>query len=79
VAAGLEFIEVFVDTPLEECERRDPKGLYKRARAGEIAGFTGIDDPYEEPLTPELILRPVDGSAAEQAQRIITLIQQRQR
>ncbi|MEN9823157.1 MAG: Bifunctional enzyme CysN/CysC [Actinomycetota bacterium] len=78
-AAGLEFIEVFVDTPLEECERRDPKGLYKRARAGEIAGFTGIDDPYEEPLTPELILRPVDGSAAEQAQRIITLIQQRQR
>ena len=78
-AAGLEFVEVFVDTPLEECERRDPKGLYKRARAGEIAGFTGIDDPYEEPLTPELILRPVDGSAVEQAQRIVALLQQRQR
>jgi len=77
--AGLEFVEVFVDTPLEECERRDPKGLYKRARAGEIAGFTGIDDPYEEPSQPELILRPVDGTATEQAQRIIALLQQRQR
>ncbi len=51
-----DFIEVFVDTPIEVCEQRDPKGLYKKARAGEIKGFTGIDDPYEEPLKPELVL-----------------------
>lgn len=51
-----EFIEVYVDTPIEVCEQRDPKGLYKKARAGEIKGFTGIDDPYEEPLQPELVL-----------------------
>jgi adenylylsulfate kinase len=51
-----EFIEIFVDTPIEVCEQRDPKGLYKKARAGEIKGFTGIDDPYEEPLAPELVL-----------------------
>ena len=52
-----EFIEVFVDTPIEICEARDPKGLYKKARAGEIKGFTGIDDPYEAPHAPELTLR----------------------
>ena len=51
-----EFIEVFVDAPIEVCEQRDPKGLYKKARAGEIKGFTGIDDPYEEPVAPELVL-----------------------
>ena len=51
-----EFIEVFVDAPLEVCEQRDPKGLYKKARAGEIKGFTGIDAPYEQPLSPELVL-----------------------
>jgi len=51
-----DFIEVFVDAPLEVCEKRDPKGLYKKARAGEIKGFTGIDDPYEAPLKPELRL-----------------------
>jgi bifunctional enzyme CysN/CysC len=54
---GLDFVEVFVDTPIEECERRDPKGLYARARSGEIRGMTGIDDPYEAPLHPELVLR----------------------
>lgn len=52
-----DFVEVFVDTPLELCERRDPKGLYHKARAGEIKGFTGIDDPYEAPLNPELHLQ----------------------
>ena len=52
-----DFIEVFVDAPLEVCEARDPKGLYKKARAGEIKGFTGIDDPYEAPLKPELAAR----------------------
>lgn len=52
-----EFVEVFVDTPLDVCEDRDPKGLYKKARAGEIKGFTGIDDPYEAPDNPEITLR----------------------
>jgi adenylylsulfate kinase len=55
LAAG-DFIEIFVDAPLEVCEARDPKGLYKKARAGELKGFTGIDDPYESPLSPELRL-----------------------
>jgi adenylylsulfate kinase len=55
-----DFVEIFVDTPIDECEARDPKGLYKKARAGEIKGFTGIDDPYEVPESPELVL---DGSA----------------
>lgn len=53
-AAGGRFLEVFVAAPLEVCERRDPKGLYKKARRGELKGFTGIDDPYEEPLAPEV-------------------------
>lgn len=51
-----DFVEVFVDTPIEICETRDPKGLYKMARAGKIRNFTGIDDPYEAPLEPELLL-----------------------
>jgi adenylylsulfate kinase len=55
--AGIAFVEVFVDTPIEVCEARDPKGLYKKARAGQIKGFTGIDDPYEPPHRPELTLR----------------------
>ncbi len=55
MAAG-DFIEIFVDAPIEVCEARDPKGLYKKARAGELKGFTGIDDPYEAPLKPELVL-----------------------
>ncbi len=59
-AAGLPFLEVFVDTPIEVCEARDPKGLYKKARAGEIKGFTGIDDPYEAPLSAEIQLRTAD-------------------
>jgi bifunctional enzyme CysN/CysC len=57
-AIGLDFVEVFVDTPLEECERRDTKGLYAKARAGEISGMTGIDDPYEAPTSPDVILKP---------------------
>ncbi len=55
--AGVKFIEVFVDTPIEICEERDPKGLYKKARAGEIKGFTGIDDPYEAPENAELVIK----------------------
>jgi bifunctional enzyme CysN/CysC len=54
--ARLRFLEVFVDTPIEVCEARDPKGLYAKARAGEITGFTGVDDPYEAPEHPELRL-----------------------
>ncbi len=55
-AADLPFLEVWVNTPIEECERRDPKGLYVKARAGELKGFTGIDDAYEEPLHPDMLL-----------------------
>jgi adenylyl-sulfate kinase len=55
---GLRFVEVFVNTPLEECERRDPKGLYARARAGKLSGFTGVDDPYEAPSSPDVELAP---------------------
>jgi adenylylsulfate kinase len=55
-AAKMPFIEIFVNTPIATCEQRDPKGLYKKARAGELKGFTGIDDPYEEPLKPELTI-----------------------
>lgn len=58
--ADLPFVEVFVDTPLDVCEQRDPKGLYAKARAGEISGMTGIDDPYEAPEQPELRLVPGD-------------------
>src|SRR5699024_2383835 len=63
--ADLPFTEVFVDTPLEECEARDPKGLYAKARAGEITEFTGVSAPYEPPLTPDVHIRPEDGSASE--------------
>lgn len=69
-AAGIRFVEVFVDTPLEICEERDPKGLYAKARAGEITQMTGIDDPYEAPLTPELTLVPADGSAMAMAAKL---------
>ncbi|HET8553930.1 MAG TPA: adenylyl-sulfate kinase, partial [Rhodanobacteraceae bacterium] len=66
-----EFHEVFVDTPLEVCEQRDVKGLYAKARAGEIANFTGIGSPYEVPDAPELHLQTVDASADTLAQRVV--------
>lgn len=69
--AALPFFEVFVDTPLELCEQRDPKGLYAKARAGEITGFTGIDDPYEAPEAPELVLRPADGDPVTMAAAVL--------
>ncbi|MEM7341625.1 MAG: adenylyl-sulfate kinase [Actinomycetota bacterium] len=75
-AAELPFLEVFIDTPLEECERRDPKGLYAKARAGEIRGMTGIDDPYEAPISPEHRFVPEDGTATEVAQRLVDAIGQ---
>jgi bifunctional enzyme CysN/CysC len=61
---GVRFVEVFVDTPIELCEQRDPKGLYAKARAGEITGFTGIDDPYEAPVDPDITLEPGPSPAA---------------
>ncbi len=70
-----EFIEVFVDAPLEVCEQRDPKGLYKKARAGEIKGFTGIDDPYEAPVAPELILLAAEKTPDILADEVITFLQ----
>ena len=60
---GFSFIEVYVNTPLEECERRDAKGMYSKARRGELKNFTGIDDPYEAPVQPELILETLENSA----------------
>ncbi len=69
--AGLPFVEVFVDTPIEQCEARDPKGMYAKARAGEITGFTGVDDPYEAPERAELVLRPEDGDPVAQAAKIM--------
>ena len=71
---GLRFFEVFVDTPIEICEERDPKGLYKKARSGEIKGFTGIDDPYEEPSSPDLTLTPEIGSPENGARLVLELI-----
>jgi sulfate adenylyltransferase len=71
---GEGFIEIFMDTPLEVCESRDIKGMYAKARAGEIKGFTGIDDPYEEPLTPELTLKTVDISPEENAAIVLNYL-----
>jgi len=66
-----EFIEIFVDTPLQQCIARDPKGLYKRAIAGEIKHFTGVDQAYEAPEQPDLHLMAGDASAAALAQQVI--------
>ncbi len=71
---SLDFIEVFVDTPLEVCERRDPKGLYRRARAGQIPNMTGIGDPYEPPESPDLIAKTQDESLDEIVERILSLL-----
>jgi adenylylsulfate kinase len=60
-----DFVEVFADTPIEVCERRDAKGLYARARAGELKGFTGVDDPYEAPLAPEVVCRTAEETVDE--------------
>jgi bifunctional enzyme CysN/CysC len=73
-AAGLPFLEVFVDTPIELCEQRDVKGLYAKARAGELTGFTGVDDPYEPPLSPELRLVPEDGDPQRMAAKVLALL-----
>jgi adenylylsulfate kinase len=70
-----EFIEVFVDCPLEECERRDPKQLYAKARAGEIKDFTGIDSPYEAPEQPEITIRSNQLSVEEAVQLVLGYLQ----
>lgn len=73
-----EFIEIFVDTPIEECARRDPKGLYEKARAGKIANFTGISSPYEEPEHPELRLSTIDSEPTDLALQIEDFLARRQ-
>ncbi len=76
-AAGMDFIEVFVDCSLEAAESRDPKGLYKKARAGEIKNFTGIDDPYEAPSNPEIHLHSDKQTLSEEVNQIIELLRER--
>lgn len=75
--AKLPFLEVFVDLPIEVAEQRDPKGLYKKARAGQIKGFTGIDDPYEAPAQPELHLRTDQLSIQESVEKLLELLELR--
>ena len=72
-----EVLEVFVDTPVEICEQRDPKGLYATARAGEIPNFTGISDPYESPENPELVIETASSTPEEAANAIIDMLQKR--
>jgi adenylylsulfate kinase len=79
VSEEADFLEVYVRCPLEECIRRDPKGLYRRALAGEIKNFTGVSDPYEEPLSPDLVLDTVKNSASENVEKLVNLITSRLR
>ena len=72
-----DFVEVLVDCPVEECEKRDVKGLYKKARAGEIKEFTGISAPYEAPTKPELTIHTATQSVAESARQVLTYLEQR--
>lgn len=72
-----EFIEVHIDTPIEECEKRDPKGLYKKARAGEIKDFTGIDSPYEKPDAAEITIKNVNISVHDAADIVINYLEER--
>jgi len=74
VAGDMDFIEVHVDVPLAVAEERDPKGLYKKARAGEIKNFTGIDDPYEAPLKPELVLNSHEQSLEEEVAVLLEMM-----
>jgi adenylylsulfate kinase len=76
-AAGMDFIEVYVDCSLAAAEGRDPKGLYKKARAGEIKNFTGIDDPYEAPAKPEIHIHSDRQTLAEEVEQILTVLRER--
>ena len=73
-----DFIEIFISADLSVCESRDPKGLYKKARAGEIKGFTGIDAPYEEPVSPDLIIKTDKFSIEECAKQVVDYMIQNQ-
>ena len=70
-----DFVEIFVDTPVEICEERDPKGLYQKARTGEISNFTGVSDPYEAPETAEIVIRTADGTPEEAAVQILSILE----
>jgi bifunctional enzyme CysN/CysC len=72
-----EFLEIFVDTPVDECRRRDPKGLYQRADAGQLRNFTGVDAPYEEPLDPEIRLRTLEASPEVLAEMVVEALRDR--
>ena len=76
--SGLPFVEVFVNTPIAVCEERDPKGLYKKARAGEIKNFTGIDDPYEAPTKPEIVIDTSKKSPQEASIQVIEFLESRE-
>jgi adenylylsulfate kinase len=76
-ASNMPFIEVYVDCALEEAEKRDPKGLYKKARAGQIKNFTGIDDPYEAPEAPEIVLRTDKMSLEQEVQLLLADLEKR--
>jgi bifunctional enzyme CysN/CysC len=69
-----DFQEVFIDTPLEVCERRDPKGLYAKARSGALANFTGLDSPYEPPARPDMWIRTAEDSAEQSADRLFQIV-----
>jgi len=73
-SAGIQYVEVFVNAPVEVCEGRDPKGLYRKARRGEIASFTGLDDPYEPPLSPDVECRTDRESVEISAQRVLVAL-----
>ena len=75
--SGMDFVEVYVNVPLEVAEERDPKGLYKKARAGEIKNFTGIDDPYEAPEQPELVLNSHELSLEEEVNVLLAMLKER--
>lgn len=72
--SGSRFVEVHVATPLAECARRDPKGLYSRARDGDVVGLTGVDDPYDDPIDPDLRLDTTDIDVAEGARRVLAML-----
>ena len=76
-AGGMDFIEVHVDCALSEAEKRDPKGLYKKARAGQIKNFTGIDDPYEAPLKPEIVLKTDQMTLQDEVTALLKLLEAR--
>ena len=76
-AGEMDFLEIFVDVPLDVAEQRDPKGLYKKARAGEIKNFTGVSDPYEAPLNAELVLNSHEQSLEEEVEILLAMMSER--